>query len=759
MERDDDAPRDPFLDGLRAVALLRVVVWHAFGAAAITYVLAAVPTMMAVTGSLLERSLSRRPAREVIPARLRRLLVPYWAYAATVLVISAIGGAVLAGAERLPPEAVLAWVLPVLDPVGPAWQQGWLSSALWYVRIVLWLLVLATPIRWLVHRAPRVTLAVAAAGVGAADLVARVTEGAPRTVAWYLGGLCLHGGFLAFGMLHGAGRLHAVGRGRWAMVALLATVATVAWVSTQPVPDMVANDSHPAHALVGVAWLALAFACEPRLRALACRPLVAAAVRTVNRRSLTIYLWHSLAVVGAYRIVSSLGADLPWGARPVLVLAGTALITAALVGVFGPLEDRAAGRRSERRAPATVRPRRVVPVFGGALTAVAFLAPVVRPVDVAMPQRSPSQQPTAPVWREVTAGTGPAAPAVGSVGVGPLPVDALQRVLERFRVANGLDWAAVGVERADGARWHSVAEAGTGGQARTEQLSIMSVTKSFTAALVWQEVEAGRLDVDGPLPVLDGVDPAAVTGLTPRLLLEHRSGLVSYWDLGVDLGQVAGPRELVRLVLAADRLFPPGEGASYSTSNFLVLGVLLEQVTGTPYAELLRARILEPLALEGTRLEQPGNPREAAGSLVSSISDLLTWGGALFRDRGVVRPDSLAEMTAADPVSTYGAGLQAYCPCRMVGGSAVFSAHGSSGDTTRLMHVTDFDVVVVIEVPRSQWDGSGIYDAMSALAWTIAAVAAGGGAVDGVTAADASPGAELDPIDSQIVALAAAATA
>jgi hypothetical protein len=77
--------RDGFLDALRAVAIIRVVLWHAFGTPIISWVIATMPMMFFVAGSLLHNSLEARPAGQVLRSRLRRLLVPFWFFGAIVL--------------------------------------------------------------------------------------------------------------------------------------------------------------------------------------------------------------------------------------------------------------------------------------------------------------------------------------------------------------------------------------------------------------------------------------------------------------------------------------------------------------------------------------------------------------------------------------------------------------------------------------------------------------------------------------------------
>ena len=96
--------RDPFLDFVRAFAVVRVVAWHTFGWAPITWVVSAVPAMVFVSGHLLATSRERRTFALVLPDRLRRLLLPYWVFA--------LGAWVAMGAARLwrdRPDTALDW--------------------------------------------------------------------------------------------------------------------------------------------------------------------------------------------------------------------------------------------------------------------------------------------------------------------------------------------------------------------------------------------------------------------------------------------------------------------------------------------------------------------------------------------------------------------------------------------------------------------------------------------------------------------------
>ena len=109
--------RDGFLDAVRAIAVVRVVTWHTYGWAPITWVVAAVPAMFFVSGHLLARSFARRPARIVVADRLRRLLIPYWLF-------GLVAWLVMVGARRLEhtPETASAVAEPHL--VGRSVQRS-----------------------------------------------------------------------------------------------------------------------------------------------------------------------------------------------------------------------------------------------------------------------------------------------------------------------------------------------------------------------------------------------------------------------------------------------------------------------------------------------------------------------------------------------------------------------------------------------------------------------------------------------------------
>ena len=197
---------------------------------------------------------------------------------------------------------------------------------------------------------------------------------------------------------------------------------------------------------------------------------------------------------------------------------------------------------------------------------------------------------------------------------------------------------AVGVAFAgDGGRlWTGEAHVGEPLFHVDEEYAVRSITKTFTDALVLREVATGRIDLDAPMPPISGLDVDKDDPVvTPRMLLQHTSGLVNYSKaVGYDPSRPITPREIVSLALHSPLLSPPGRQASYSNTNFHWLGLLLEQVTGRPYGELV-AGLTAELGLTHTRLDPTGRPGwigYSSGGIRSTLGDMARCG------RGAVHP-------------------------------------------------------------------------------------------------------------------------
>lgn len=138
---------------------------------------------------------------------------------------------------------------------------------------------------------------------------------------------------------------------------------------------------------------------------------------------------------------------------------------------------------------------------------------------------------------------------------------------------------------------------------------VASVTKMFTALLVMQQVERGVLRLDAPAADYLPNFPVPIDDrITVEHLLTHRSGLVDYVnDLSGDEYKALYehrrvPADSVVADMASRPLeFEPGQGYDYSNTGYVLLGLLLEAVTGQTYCALLREDVFAPAGMEGSR--------------------------------------------------------------------------------------------------------------------------------------------------------------
>jgi D-alanyl-D-alanine carboxypeptidase len=221
--------------------------------------------------------------------------------------------------------------------------------------------------------------------------------------------------------------------------------------------------------------------------------------------------------------------------------------------------------------------------------------------------------------------------------------------------------------------------------------NIGSATKAFVAVVVLQLAEEGRLDLDAGIDrYLPDLPDAAQ--ITPRMLLNHTSGLGEYLDeaLVTDPLRQWAPAELIAIAEDAGRVGEPGGPHSYANTNYIVLGEIIEQITGNPWSDEVHTRIAEPLGLTDTGVIGDTEPAPgfelvdgafvdathrydpsvggAAGEMLSTSRDLLGFATGLA-DGTLLSPRSQAATQTFLPAEDlsqfgidhgYGLGLERY---------------------------------------------------------------------------------------------------
>lgn len=283
---------------------------------------------------------------------------------------------------------------------------------------------------------------------------------------------------------------------------------------------------------------------------------------------------------------------------------------------------------------------------------------------------------------------------------------AVQRVLDSIMLTARAPGVSIGVAFADGS---SLGVAG-GWADTTRRIRLTpehrllqgSVGKTYVSAAALQLAGEGKLDLDAPISRWLGNEPwfdrlPNARSITVRQLMNHTSGLVRYEfnpaflrDLTADPYRTWTPEQQLAYLFDTEAKFAAGEGWDYSDTNYIVLGLILERITGRAWYEELQRRFLDPLAL-GETVPQAGpvipglaqgyagannefgkrpemldstgrmiiDPRFewTGGGVVSTTRDLARWGQALYGG-GVLDSTAKAALLQGVPAPLGAAGTQ-----------------------------------------------------------------------------------------------------
>jgi CubicO group peptidase (beta-lactamase class C family) len=259
---------------------------------------------------------------------------------------------------------------------------------------------------------------------------------------------------------------------------------------------------------------------------------------------------------------------------------------------------------------------------------------------------------------------------------------------------------------------------------------IGSVTKTFVAATVLQLVDEGKLSLDDSARrFLPGVRQVS-REITIRQLLDHTSGLADVFNDATRRGLEEHPERAwsTRQVLATLHApwYQPGEGWAYANTNYYLLGMIVERVTGSSLEQEIERRFLDPLDLGSTQSLSPDDPSSplapawttifwASGAMSSSAGDLARWGDALYDDdvpQHVLVDGDTARAMFTFNRDDYGLGVKRFpefAPRNAYGHTGLLSTY-----TTLLLHLPREDITIAMLVNRTNVDLLGMLRQRSA---------------------------------------------
>lgn len=281
---------------------------------------------------------------------------------------------------------------------------------------------------------------------------------------------------------------------------------------------------------------------------------------------------------------------------------------------------------------------------------------------------------------------------------------ALQQTLDAMRTRGAYPGMAAAVIFPDGSTWSGASGLAVVSPARPltpdTLFSVGSITKTYVAAFTLQLAGRGRLGLDDPLSRYVPTFPNAAH-ITLRELLSHTSGIQDLFSApGMAAAILAQPARLWKpsevLAKIGRPYFAPGKGYHYSNTNYLLLGLVLEKVTGMSVGAAVRQAFLAPLSLDATFFqsdEKPAGPLAhgyrgpaarpqdvsaraamlpfaaevtaagASGEVAASVTDVARWASLLYGG-WVIDRAALATMTDTSitapfhPRYAYGLGFE-----------------------------------------------------------------------------------------------------
>lgn len=269
------------------------------------------------------------------------------------------------------------------------------------------------------------------------------------------------------------------------------------------------------------------------------------------------------------------------------------------------------------------------------------------------------------------------------------------------------------------------------------RFAIASGSKGFTALAVMQLVDAGVMPLDQPVrTVLDGDLPLIDDRVTIAHLLQHTSGIGDYLDensdwqvddyvLTLPVHTLITAQSFLPLLDGLAQVFTPGTQFAYNNGGYVVLGIVIERLTGQPFQDAIETRVLAPVGLSATgflRLDElPASAAlgylhetgdrvntlhlpvrgSADGGAFTTVADIHSFWRALFAGR-IVAPETVTLMTTPlhlDPREDLHYGMGFYLD--RTGGTAILEGY-DAGASFMTWHLIEAETTITVASNTSE---------------------------------------------------------
>ncbi|CAN5440594.1 hypothetical protein BH10BAC5_BH10BAC5_27650 [soil metagenome] len=256
------------------------------------------------------------------------------------------------------------------------------------------------------------------------------------------------------------------------------------------------------------------------------------------------------------------------------------------------------------------------------------------------------------------------------------------------------------------------------------RFEIGSITKQFTSMIIMKLYERGQIDLNGKLSdYLPYYRKDNADKITIHNLLTHTSGIPNYTDdrnfMQSEVTKPITPKDLIVNYCSKDLEFEPGSKFNYSNSGYIILGAVIEEITGKKYKDVLNEEILMPLAMYDTGYEDltkempnralgydrsaDGLKRSrlidmtipfAAGAMYSTVQDLYKWDRALYSEKLISNKSKEIMWTPFLRNYAYGWTVNNF-PVNGIEKKLISHSGGIFGFVSNIARVSEDDLVII----------------------------------------------------------------